>query len=280
MSEVRINADLPAVVPDAISYETGATRVQAADPLLYVYDHHGEHYGWADPGALSCLFEDMMQGRPMPPTFATKGIRDIDTLVAIALFKRPQLVLVPAAYNLVVATDLAHRRGIIGLAHIDPDLSRFFGFLREQFSKRPPKKELDALLDTTAEYIEDYVCNGRLPQLGGEPKPPVIVNTGTEGFVVAETRGSLSDGWEHLFRNGFRRGILVGKPVSDRRPALIARKGPYVRFRLDLAAKLLNEMEAAMGEPPDWKTDGLWLFGPPDGTLILVSHLIEVLIRV
>lgn len=277
---VRVESEFPAVVPDAVSFETGASRAQAADPDLYVYEHHGDQFGWADPGALTIFFEDLMLARPLPVTLATKKINDVDTLVAITLFLHRELVLLPAALQLVGAADLVHRRGVPALAHVDPDLSLFFRKLRIHFPKTLGKREFSDHLTTATGWIRDYLANGEIPQFMTHDDDVNVIDVGSDGFVAASTTASLLDGWVELYRRGFTRGLLVGPPRNDRRPVLIARKGPYVPLRLEMAAHILNQAELAMGEPNGWKTDGLWLEGPEDGTLILVSDLLRVLVRV
>jgi hypothetical protein len=277
--QIILDDSLSGVVPNAISFETGASRAQTGDSSLYVYEHHGEEFGWADPGALTSFFDDLIQGRPMPPVFATKGIRDVDTLVAIVLASNRRFIDMPATAAFVAATDLVHRRGIIGHAHVDPELSRLLKFLRTQFPNGLVQSEIDSRLENCVDFIKDYIETGQLPHLGQEPPEPWLIDAGSQGFVVAETKGSFEDGWESLFRRGYLRGALFGPVIDGRQNVLIGRKGPHVPFRLEMAAKILNEMETAMGELPGWKTNGLWLY-PEDGTTILSSHLIQVLVRV
>ncbi len=280
MKNVEVNSDLPVVVPDALCFETGASRAQAADPELWVYEHHGEGFGWADPGALTCLFDDLIHGRPMPLKFVSKALRDIDVLVAITLQQNMDLVVCPNALKIVTAADLVHRRGAVGMAHVDPELMHFFRFLRGLFPKSISKKLFEEHIGQAVVYIQDYIANDRLPQTGAEPEAPTVLDTGSGGFVVAEARGPLGEAWVHLFRSGFRRGVVVSQDHAGRRFVLGARKGPYVDLKLDTAARLLNEVERAMGEPPEWKNDALWLYGPPDGTIARVSHMLGILIRV
>jgi hypothetical protein len=61
---------------------------------------------------------------------------------------------------------------------------------------------------------------------------------------------------------------------------LAARKSPHVAFDLTRAAAYLNEIERSIGGPPEWREDGLWLSGPSVGTTLLLSHLMEVFLRV
>jgi hypothetical protein len=227
---------------------------------------------------LTCFYDDLIHGRAMPPKFASKSLADIDTLVALALHQDPGLLVCPNALKLVTAADLVHRRGAVGMAHVDPELTQFFRFLRGLFKGVP--QGLDNLMVQAVSYLQDYIGNDRLPQMGREPDPPTVLDTGSRGFVVAETGGSLGEAWVHLFRAGHLRGVVVSQERAGRRFVLGARKGPYVAFQLDTAAGLLNEVERAMGELPEWKSDALWLYGPPDGTVMLVTHMLEVLVRV
>ncbi len=277
---VEINADHPAVVPDAVSFETGGSRKQAADPELWLYEHHGEDFGWADPGALTSFFEDLIHGRSMPEKFASKAIRDIDTLVAIALHQNPALAVCPNSLKLVTAADLVHRRGAVGMAHVDPEMMQFFRFIRGLFPKGLAKRDFDTRIAQVVGHIHEFLGNDQLPQMGREPDPPTILDRGTHHFVVAETHGSLGEAWVHLFRNGFLRGVVFSEERVGRRQVLGGKKGPHVPLQLETAVQLLNEVERAMGELPEWRCDALWLYGPPDGTSMLVSHLLEVLIRV
>ncbi len=280
MENVEISPEVPVVVEGAVCFETGASRQQAADPSLWVYEHHGEGFGWPDPGALTSFYDDLIHGRAMPPKFVSKALRDIDVLVAFTLHRNPGLVVCPNALKLVTAADLVHRRGAVGMAHVDSELTQFFRFLRKFFPKGQSKKDFETLLTQAVGYIEDYILNDRLPQTGAEPEPPTVLDTGTSGFVVAETSGSLGEAWVHLFRSGFVRGVVFGKDQAGRRHVLGARKGPFIDFKIDSAAQLLNEVERAMGELPEWTNDALWLYGPPGGTPMLVSHILTILVRV
>lgn len=280
VNNVEINADLPTVVEEAVCFETGGSRQEAADPSLWVYEHHGENFGWADPGALTCFYDDLIHGRPMPSKFVSKSLRDIDVLVAMALHASPDLVLCPNALKLVSATDLVHRRAAVGMAHVDPELTHFFRFLRGLFPRGISKKDFESHLGVAVQYIREYIMNDQLPQMGGEPEPPTILDTGSGNFVVAEAHGNLGEAWVHLFRSGFQKGVVFSQDQAGRRHVLAGRKGPFVPFNLSQAAGLLNEVERAMGELPEWKNDALWLYGPPDGSCVLVTHVLGVLIRV
>ncbi len=284
MPQIEFNAkiapDLPSIVPEAISFETGATRSQAADPALFVYEHHGTEFSQADPGALTSFFEDLILGRPLPLTFATRQIRDIDTIFALALFFDRTLAIHPAMPGIVAAADLVHRRGAAILGHIDADLGRFFRVLRSYFPEEGlSKRELGERLTKSVGWIKDFM-DGRPPVLG-VPWPEVrVLDIGTNGFVLAETLGSLPSGWVELYRKGFLRGLLVGPDRDSRRAVLVARKSTYVDFDLTTAASILNEVELTIGEMPEWRADLLWLWGPEEGTLLRITEILEILKRV
>lgn len=277
---VRVEEGLPPIVPDAVSFETGASLAQASDPDLFVYEHHGSEFGPAFPGALTSYFEDLLLGRPFPLTFATPCLADVDTITAIALHLNRDLAVHPMTPAFVSTVDLVHRRGAPALAHIEPDLARFLCFVRTFLEAGLTQREIGDRLGTAIGWIREYLEEGRLPHLAPTLSSTRVVDTGTNGFVVAETTGPLVDSWVDLFRQGFLRGVLFSAAENDRRKVLAARKSHYLAFDLSLAVHLLNQMETAMGELPEWETDGFWLRGPADGTLLLVSHVIEVLLRV
>jgi len=275
----RVDPTLPVIVPDAVSFETGASREQAGDPSLFVYEHHGAGFGQADPGALTSFFEDLILGRPFPLLFATHRIRDLDTIFAMALFFDRTLAIHPAMPGVVAAVDIIHRRGLSMLGHIEPERGRFFRLLRSFFPEEGlSKRELGERLTTVVGWIRDHLDGGG-PVVGSWPKVKVL-DVGSNGFVLAETHDQLLGGWVELYRMGYLRGLLVSEEVDSRRKVLVSRKSAYLDFNLFTAASVFNDMERAMGELPEWHTDGVWLWGPEQGTLILVTHMIELLRRV
>jgi hypothetical protein len=115
------------------------------------------------------------------------------------------------------------------------------------------------------------------------PPPPMpdVKDIGTNGFVWAETAwaASLDEGWVDLFRMGHLRGILVTSPMGGRRRVRIARKSLWTALNLDAACSVLNEMEAAMGQPPGWQVRGDALDSPGHGTEVEVKHIVALLVR-
>lgn len=281
---ICIAKDLPAIVPDAVSFETGASKAQINDPNNLAYEHHGEGFSSYDRGALPSFYEDLLLGRAMPLTLATKALQDIDTLTAIALWLHRDLSTHPGTASFIYTVDFVHRLGFPALAHIEENLARFFTVLRNYFPEKGiSQREFSERLTTAVGWIREYIHNGAFPTLGPAPNSNIrVLDLGSTGFVLAETKWNLWDGWAELYRQGFLRGAIVHVGKEDRRQVLIARKSLYVPFNLSMASRILNQMETAMGELPEWKEskDGLWLEGPQEGTLILLQHLIEVLVRI
>jgi hypothetical protein len=277
---IRIEPDLPTIVPDTITYETGASVEQTRDPTLYAYEHHGEGFQRGSPGALMRFFEDLCSGRPMPIMFGTRRIQDFDTLFALALFLHRDIATHPSAPGLYASVDMVHRLGDTFLGHLDPSLDRFLRRLRTHFSSGLSKREAGERLKTALEWIHDYVLTGHIPHLGRGAPAPKLIEVGTDGFVVAQSEGPLFDAWVDLYRAGHLRGVVFSQDKDSRRHVLASRKSDLVSFDLTGAARILNDMERAMGELPEWSTDGLWLRSPEMGTLILPSHLVTLLVRV
>jgi hypothetical protein len=281
---VRIEKNLPQIVPNAVSFETGLSKTQLEDPSVIAYEHHGPEFSASDKGALPSFYEDLILGRPMPTTLATPQIQDIDTLLAIALFLHRDLAIHPNTSGIVYTVDFVHRLGLPALAHLDSNLARFFSALRVYFPDRLGQQELSKRLQDAVGWLKEYIEEGTLAVVGSSPLTDIrILSKGTGGFVVAvnESLGPLLDGWVELYRVGFLKGILI-KRSGDKIHVVIARKSLYLPFDLIKACHILNQMETAMGELPDWKVspDNLWLWSPEEGTLILVQHITEVLVRI
>lgn len=267
-------------MPDALSFETGLTRAQAADPTLYAYEHHGKEFTATDPGALTAFYEDLILGRPLPLKFTTPSIK-LDTLFAITLFLHRGLATHPAMPGLVAQVDLVHRRGLAMYGHLEPDVTRFFRLMGALFPSGLSKDEEGERLRQAVEWVHGFISNGTLPHLGPEFPQPSILNIGTNGFVLASTTSADTHAaWVELYRQGYLRGLLLGPDVHGRRQVLASRKSVFVDFNLTRAAAILNDMEQVSGEAPEWVADELWLKSPPDGTCLLASHMMEVFLRV
>ena len=250
------------------------------EPSVF-FGRHDHEVG--EPGYTSILkfYEELIKGKPYPLTFQTPGIQGVDTMVAIALFLHRDLALRSAMLTLAVSADLVERLGPAGMAHIDRDLARFFQLIRVFLPESGlNKREEGERLQTVVSWIREYVLEDRLPNLPPSTASPTVLDTGTDGFVVAETKGDLYEGWVELYREGYLRGLLLGSEREGRRGALIARKSLELKLDLDQAATILNEAERAMGEF-EWQRRGvLWLEGPVEGTRLPREAIQDVLVRV
>lgn len=272
--QLFVEPKAPPIVEGALTFETGATLAQTMDPSLWAYEHHGEGFGQANPGALTCLYEDLVLGRPTPAAFVTRGVNDVDTIVAATLFLYRDLLTLPGTAGLVAQTDLVHRRGFAMTGHIDADLGRFFRLLRGSFPADLAKGTLNERLCSAVGWVRDYLAEGRLPALGTHFPQPLVLDEGPGGFVVAETRGSMPETWCELYRRGYQRGVLFGPREGTQLPVLVARKSPYVPLDLKQAQRRLNEAEVVAGGRPAWALDGDWLVSPPEGSLILAVDVV------
>ena len=269
-------------VAGAVAFETEATAADLSDPNHTVYEHHGPDFSSFSPGALTRFYEDLILGRAMPLNFAVQSISDIDMVMAAALFLKRDLAIQPCAPGMVAAIDLVHRHGPTCLGHLESDLGRFLCLLRAYMPNRQGKQEQAEKLVRMVDWIHAFMTTGEMPHLGMHWPVVKVLDRGSTGFVLAETDGNdLIAGWVELYRQGFLRGLLVGKDQDGLRRMKASKKSPYVSFDLDKAAHLLNGLEQAMGELPQWRVEGgLWLLSPPLGTRALVSHVLEVLLRV
>jgi len=232
-------------------------------------------------GALA-FFHDLILGRPMPLTLVTSGLDRLGILVVLAVFLSRDLAIHPVTPNLLAAADLVDRHHLAGLAHIDRDLARFFLFLIDYLPPTLGKKEQETRLSSAVSWIREYILDGSLPALPHDPPMPRVIDRGSDGFVIADTPAwkNMELGWLELYRQGFLRGVLFGRPREDRQAVLAARKSSFLSLDLRRAAEIFNEAERAMGEPPSWVASELWLKGPQEGTLLLPTMVLEVLLRV
>lgn len=269
---LRIEPTAHGVIPDAVSFETGCTRQQASDPDLYVYEHHGDGFSQRDPGALTSFYEDLLLGRPMPITFVVNKV-DIDTVLALLLFGQRQLAVAPYMMELVAYVDWIHRYGVSMRAHVPPDVSNFLRFALRYLdggvgSMVDTGRRIERVLDWFADYARDRI----LPQGPAEVPEPETLEYGTDGFVVARCiHQDLFEGWTCLFRHGHLKGVLWG-PEGQ---VMLARKGPYVAFDLDVYERLLS----AADQKPWARLGSELLLSPPGGTQIPENILLGLVTR-
>lgn len=229
-------------------------------------------------------FADLIQGRPFPLTMVIATPVKLEALVALTVFLTRSLAVHPATPSLLTDAELVDSYGPAGAAHIDRDRARFFSFLIAFLDREGlGASERETQITQIVNWVRAYIVEGQLPALPFEPPLPRVIERGTNGFVVADTPAwaSMEAGWVELFREGHLRGVLLGRARNDRVAVLAAKKSAFVTFDLERAAAILNEAELRQGEPATWYVaDGLWLFGPPEGTLLLPTAILTVLLRV
>lgn len=205
-------------------------------------------------------------------------------LLIVALFLHRDLVLHPKTVSLVAAVELVDRLRIVGLAHIESDLYRFFKLLGDFLPPKLGRKKQQERLMTAVTWLREYIVEDRFPALPPELPEPKVLDTGTGNFVVAETQTkkvvALDDGWVALFRQGFLWGLLCSPARDGRRRVLGGRKSAFVPLGLGQIAANLNKAESAMGEPAEWVADECWLQGPEGGTRLPIEAVVKVFVHV
>jgi len=271
--KVVLDPAIGSVVKSVVAFGDFTTEDETIETAIY------------NPLELPRFFRDLILGRPLPLEFVSKGIPNLGVFVAMALFLRRELAIHPAMPGLIAAVDLVDNYGVSGLAHVDRDLARFFRVLKS-FLSEIPKGASQIKLDTALGWLAEYIDRGSLPALIPDEPQPSIIDRGTNGFVLAEIQRwswpSLEFGWEELYREGYLRGATFSPMHKDtqRRLVLGARKSLYLSLDLNKAASALNEAEDSIGEPAEWSCEkGLWLKSPPEGTLIPISALTQLLVR-
>ena len=268
----------PPVLDGAISFETGASTEDVRNLSVWAYEHHGSDFDSSSQGALTRFYEDMVSGRLLPPSFVTHRINGPDTIVAASLFLNRELVLLPETAKFVASVDWVHRKGLPALAVQDPDMCRFFRLLASVGQSNLSGSELEARLTAAIGWVTDYLDRGQMPALGQMFLEPRVLDRGPHGFVVAETRGDLLEGWVELFRQGYDRGVLFGPHHETRLPVLIGRRSGYVGLDLPLAGARLNELEVVHGGFPQWRVQGDFLVSPSDGTLCTAVQVVRMIV--
>ena len=275
--QVTVDPGQPALVEDTICFETGA-RGNQIGPM--VYEHHGVDFNQRSTGALTQFFEDLICGTPFPLNFTTREIRGPDTILAITLFLNRDLALNPATLGLVYGVDLVHKFGPSMLAHLDPTIAGFLRSFNKFFPDTLSKVNRGERIGTAVQWIREYLIDGRIPTIGA-PLPEVrVLDIGTNGFVLAETSSPTIESWEVLYRLGHLRGVLIGAPVGDSIPILVSRKNERAWSNLPHCIPFLNDLDAISGGVSEWRLEGDFVHSPAVGTKILVSHLLEVFLRI
>lgn len=271
MEELRLQVVLDKSVESEVEgvVAFGDFQPKGPNPLTAIYSVDETHR----------FYQDLILGRPLPLVLVTRNLETMGVLLAITLFLHRDLAINPALPGFLSAVNLMDAHGVAGLAHVDRDLASFLKFVRTYLTQTSDKVQV--ALGTAVGFLHAYISEGLKPSLPPEPEPPRVVDRGTDGFVFATSlHAELLLGWEELYRQGFLRGVLMHQEGGDRWHVLAARKSLYLSFDLKKAASLLNDVELALGEPQEWVTDGHWLRGPEEGTLILPSALLQVFLRI
>lgn len=231
--------------------------------------------------ALSRLYVDLICGRPLPVTFFTRAVRDLETVVATSLFLDRVLCLNPWASTLVSSVELATHLQEGGLAHVERDLARLLVFV-ESYVKAPvvDRAEQGRKLQQVVTWLRAYADRGELPSVSRPQEPPTVLDRGTNGFVLATATGSLVDAVVELYRSGNLRGVVFSPLESGVERVLAFKKSPYVRFDLQAAAAHLNSIEPSAGQSGSWKVDRFLLASPSKGTRIPRDILVQTFLRV
>jgi hypothetical protein len=233
------------------------------EPVVALGDFESQHagavvYDGKQASAVSALWGDLILGRPLATRLVLRQVEDIEHLVCLALFMDRELALDHKVPALISSVELVKALNAAGLAHVEPDLARFLVFLdRHVFGSKANRKELSKRLQQALTWIREYVLEGRLPSMPRPPDPPKILDTGTNGFVLAEAPlGRFFEALVDVYRLGHLRGVLFGPEKEGARGALAFKKSRFLQFDLEKACAKLNKLEASAGEPATWEIDG------------------------
>ena len=138
-------------------------------------------------GDIRRFFHDMVAGKPLPLTLALREVRDVDALLAVAVFLHRDLAIHPGLPGLLAVFAMACEEPFWGLAHVDRDIGRFVGHLRGYLGQSGAGKQEQAeRVATAVGWIRELLLEGRLPQMAPAPVAPTVITVGTNGFVFAE----------------------------------------------------------------------------------------------
>lgn len=232
----------------------------------------------AEGSQLSRLYVDLLCGRPLPLHLVARHLSGPSFVIATALFLDRQLALSPKFHALVSAVELS-ALGTSGLAHIDRDLARFLIFVERilRLTRGSGQVEMSKILESCVIWVRDYLESGTLPAMPPPAEPPKVLQTGSQGFVVAHlaSEKALQEGLLELYRDGFLRGLVFSGAY-----VWAFRKSSHLQMDFVTAVAKLNEMEEVAGGAPEWaQYSKLLIECPPKGTKIPVKLVQEVIIR-
>ncbi len=222
---------------------------------------------------LSRLYLDLICGRPLPLTLILREVRDLAQVVSCALFMDREMALHPRALTLVTAVELSLGLQEGGQAHVDRDLARLLNFIEAYMFPAPAnRRAFSQKLASVLGWLRPYVLQGTLPSLPRAADPPRILDQGTNGFVLAETGGPISEGVVELYRAGHLRGLLFG-PGST---VVAFKKSHLVAYNLDKAHQQLQQIVPE----ENWRLLRCQLASPSAGTLLPREALVQLFLRV
>lgn len=262
--EFKAKIDPAADFVDAVNFKTGRVSTETAPSY----------------NTLTEFFGDLVRGYPFPLTLGLHRIDNVSSLVAMALFAHRELAIHPSTVGFVACVELFCSEPLWGPGHMDRDLAHFLKFLQRYISTTSSKRQLGENISTALAWIRSYILEGSLPQLPPRQPPPVVLDVGTNGFVIAEMpQESHVDGWWDLFRLGHLRGVLLGPRITTGcRRISLARKSRWTELNLAQAKHIFDMLESAAGNP-SWVLDGNILLSPRLGTVIEPKHIVDVAIR-
>lgn len=260
------------------------------DPSLTSAPQDSVGYGLAAEysyDTASEVYRDLLAGKALPLQFVSNRVTS-DALIAATLFLHRDLVLIPRCFELVCAVDFVGSNGSWAMAHVGP--RSVLRALQRASRTRMDQDDLVRFVTLVQEYV----------RFGTEPKEKPFrsiraVDTGTNGFVVLQCAyepdafvpGCVDDGITlAAFGEGHLRGVAFEGVGEGRTRVSVFRKTPHVAFGLTTACQVLNDVEMATGEYGGWVCGGYVedvptsLTSPPEGTLLLPSQVLSVLLRV
>jgi hypothetical protein len=244
------------------------------DPLLV----GGEDLLDFDTLGLYGLWSLLVEGGPLPLTL---GIRSLtpEALTGASIFLQRDLLLEEGTLALVLQVNSLSQATLAYRSHVPKDLLYLMDNTVLTLQGLQQRDLGDGLV-TATQWVRDYIREGRLPQLSAKvQQPPEVLDTGTNGFVFAKGQ---RQGVEGLFRIGFLRGLLLDIDSAHVKSVVLFRKTSQVGFDLELGLAALNEMERLTSGDPDlkWVLDGDQLISPVGGTVLLVSDILQLALRI
>lgn len=144
------------------------------------------------------------------------------------------------------------------MSHLPDGLARFLSALRTHVPIDIHTEQDSNRLSEAIGWIRHYLTTQTIPITLQTPIPvPKVLWSTQYGTVMAETSGSLWDGWVELWRDRYLMGVLFSFPdPAGYRRAVIARKSEYQSWNAPKLLKLLNRFEQLTNNPNRWEPNG------------------------